>query len=152
MAEPLFYEGTGVPRVKAYSFGKTLITIGGGERLACAGADFRYERPVGYVHPLNLDEIVLVAGQPVGSLTLTVMVGPSEGVASFLRTYSNICDLSKQSIRINPKNACTSAGGGDASFTFHGLVITGISGRVSRTEAGNIMVPAIAMSFISMGV
>lgn len=148
MSEPMFYEGIGVPNVKAYRLGKTLITIGGGEKLACASAAFSYARSLQYIHPLNLDETILVAGMPQGQLTLTVLVGPSTGVASFVRAYSNICDLSSQNIRLNPANGCT--GEKSASFTFRGLAIAGISGQVSRTDAGNIVIPQITMQFTVM--
>lgn len=150
MADPLFYEGTGAPNVKAYRLGKTLITIGTGARLACAAAGFQYTRSLQYIYPLNLDETVLVAGMPQGELTLSVLVGPSSGIASFISSYSSICNLASQNIRLNPTDACSSGTG--VAFTFSGLAIAGISGQVSRTEAGNIVIPQITMQFVAMDI
>lgn len=148
MADPLFYEGIGAPAAKAYRLGKTLLTIGSGDKLACAAAGFNYARPVQYIYPLNLDETVLVAGMATGQLTLSVLVGPSTGISTFISTYSSICNLSSQNIRLNPSDGCGTHG--STSFTFNGLVIVGISGQVSRTDAGNIVIPQIAMQFASM--
>lgn len=150
MPEPLFYEGTGVPNVKAYRLGKTLITIGSGAKLACAAAGFTYNRSLQYIYPLNLDETVLVAGMPQGQLTLSILVGPSSGIASFISSYSSICDLASQNIRLNPSDAC--GNGTSVAFTFSGLAIAGISGQVSRTEAGNIVIPQITMQFTVMDI
>lgn len=151
MADPLFYEGIGAPAVKAYRLGKTLITIGSGDKLACAAASFAYNRGLEYMYPLNLDQVIMVAGMPEGTLTLAVMVGPSTGMTTFITTYSSICDMANQNISLTPSNGC--GGTGDrVSFTFSGLSIAGISGQVSRTQAGNIVIPQIAMRFTSMAI
>lgn len=152
-ADPLFYEGVGMPAFKAYRLGKTLLTIASGESLACASASFSYNRTMEYMYPLNLDQVIMVAGMPEGTLTLAVLVGPSEGIASFISGYSSVCNPSNKSISLTPSNACTGSGNDHkTTFTFKGLSISGINGQVSRTQGGNIVVPQIAMRFTQLSV
>ena len=148
---PIFYDGMKVPAVRAHRLGNSVITIAGGAKLVCASAQFTYRRDVNYIQPLNLDEMILVAGTPQGSLTLGTVIGPSQGIKDFLRIYSNTCSPTNNSISISGANACGQGGSdSDSRFTFSGLVINGMQGGVSRTEGGNILMASIELSFVSM--
>ena len=149
MANPLFYEGMTVPSVKPVRLGKAVITIANGANLVCQNAQYQYGRPVAYVHPLNLDKVLLVAGMPQGTLTLEYVVGPSEGLVTFLESYSDACNLNNNSIILSAADGCR----GDTaknSFELSGLIIASLGGTVSRTQGGNMMLQSVTMNFTSL--
>jgi hypothetical protein len=149
MANPLFYEGMTVPSVKPVRLGKAVITIANGANLVCQNAQYQYGRPVTYVHPLNLDKVLLVAGMPQGTLFLEYVVGPSEGLVKFLESYSDACELNNNSIILSAADGCS----GDTaknSFELSGLIIASLGGTVSRTQGGNMMLQSVTMNFTSL--
>jgi len=149
MANPLFYEGMTVPSVKPVRLGKAVITIANGANLVCQNAQYQYGRPVAYVHPLNLDKVLLVAGMPQGTLSLEYVVGPSEGLVKFLESYSDACELNNNSIILSAADGCS----GDTaknSFELSGLIIASLGGTVSRTQGGNMMLQSVTMNFTSL--
>ena len=149
MANPLFYEGMTVPSVKSVRLGRVVITIANGTNRVCQNAQYQYGRPVAYVHPLNLDKVLLVAGMPQGTLTLEYVVGPSGGLVTFLESYSNACELNNNSIILSAADGCS----GDKtqnSFELSGLIIASLGGTVSRTQGGNMMLQSVTMNFTSL--
>jgi hypothetical protein len=149
MANPLFYEGMTVPSVKPVRLGRVVITIANGTNLVCQNAQYQYGRPVAYVHPLNLDKVLLVAGMPQGTLTLEYVVGPSGGLVKFLESYSDACELNNNVITLSAADGCS----GDTtqnSFELSGLIIASLGGTVSRTQGGNMMLQSVTMNFTSL--
>ena len=149
MANPLFYEGMTVPSVKSVRLGKVVITIDGGANLVCQNAQYQYGRPVAYVHPLNLDKVLLVTGMPQGTLSLEYVVGPSEGLVKFLESYADACELNNNVITLSAADGCS----GDTtqnSFELSGLIIASLGGTVSRTQGGNMMLQSVTMNFTSL--
>lgn len=149
MANPLFYEGMTVPSVKSVRLGKIVITIANGANLVCQNAQYQYGRPVAYVHPLNLDKVLMVAGMPQGTLTLEYVVGPSEGLVKFLESYANACNLNNNVITLSAADGC-SGGTAQNSFELSGLIIASLGGTVSRTQGGNMMLQSVTMNFTSL--
>lgn len=147
MATSFFGDYT--PGAEAARLGKSLITLPGGDNLVCAAAAFQFQRQVGAVSPLNLKKRVITAGEPVGQITLGVLIGPSKGVGSFLRQYADECKLSGSgnNIMITPVDDC-GAGTGRTRWLFSGLLLSGISGNVARTEAGNLVIPSVQLYFV----
>lgn len=149
MANPLFYEGMTVPTVKSVRLGKVVITIANGANLVCQNAQYQYGRPVAYVHPLNLDKVLMVAGMPQGTLSLEYVVGPSEGLVTFLESYSNACNLNDNGIILSAADGC-SDNKAQNSFELSGLIIASLGGTVSRTQGGNMMLQSVTLNFTSL--
>lgn len=149
MAKPLFYEGMAVPSVRSVRLGKVVITIDKGANLVCQNAQYQYGRPVSYVHPLNLDQVLLVAGMPQGTLSLEYVVGPSEGLVTFLESYSDACNLNKNNIILSAADGCSDKKAKN-SFELSGLIIASLGGTVSRTQGGNMMLQSVTMNFTSL--
>lgn len=149
MAKPLFYEGMAVPSVKSVRLGKVVITIAGGANLVCQNAQYQYGRPVAYVHPLNLDKVLMVAGMPQGTLSLEYVVGPSEGLVKFLKSYSDACELNNNVITLSAADGCNDDEAQN-SFELSGLIIASLGGTVSRTQGGNMMLQSVTLNFTSL--
>ena len=149
MAKPLFYEGMTVPSVRSVRLGKVVITIDNGANLVCQNAQYQYGRPVAYVHPLNLDKVLLVTGMPQGTLSLEYVVGPSDGLVTFLENYANACNLNNNAITLSAADGCN-ANTSQNSFELSGLIIASLGGTVSRTQGGNMMLQSVTMNFTSL--
>ena len=149
MANPLFYEGMTVPSVKSVRLGKVVITIANGTNLVCQNAQYQYGRPVSYVHPLNLDKVLLVTGMPQGTLSLEYVVGPSGGLVAFLENYANACNLNNNVITLSASDGCDS-NTTQNSFELSGLIIASLGGTVSRTQGGNMMLQSVTLNFTSL--
>lgn len=150
MAKPLFYDGMAVPTVRPVRLGKVVITIAGGANLVCQNAQYQYGRPVAYVHPLNLDKVLMVAGMPQGTLSLEYVVGPSEGLVTFLESYSNACNLNNNNITLSAADGCSDDNKAKNSFELSGLIIASLGGTVSRTQGGNMMLQSVTLNFTSL--
>ena len=148
----------------ALSLGRHILTIGADEnsyKLAVNSLRYSFTRTMTPYYTLNSDSIgkILVAGEPVGQLTLTYLMGVGTNVNAFLKRFSDVCYISDNSISIDvgSSNDCanTSSTTANASrvsqkFTFQGLLITSMSGDVTRSERGNLCVGSVTMSFMDM--
>lgn len=151
MANSIFGANGASPTPAASKLGKTLITIPGGDNLVCQGAQWQFGRQVSAIHPLNLNKRILITGEPEGALTLSLIVGPSSGVGTFLRQYSDACNIasSGNNILLTPVDDCT-AGNKRTRIVFTGLLLAKISGTMQRTAQGNLVIPTIQLMFVDM--
>ena len=146
----VFYKAGDVPIPVAHKLGKSLITLPGGADLVCASAQFTYKRAVTQLLPVNLFKKLLIAGEPEGSLILTVVVGPSQGFAAFLERYADPDNINNQSntVLLTPGEAGAAK---TARWVYRGCLLVGIGGGVNRTTSGNVMIPQIELMFCDMG-
>lgn len=142
--------------LKGYRLGQTILTIGSSNyRLVAQQFQFTYQQQVDIVSPVNADQRILVAGEPQGQASISILIGPSEGVKSFLTDFSDVCklsDASKNYITLEPKNNCTNTQNENVRYTLGGCLINSISGQISRTGGGNVVISQIGMTFLRLSV
>jgi len=141
----------------ALSLGKNLITIGDGEyKLAVNQLQYQYGREVTPYYTLNSADIgkILIAGEPVGQLTLQYLMGMSKNLLSFLEKFSDVCNITENSISFSVGNqACknnTTLDFKNERFTFMGCLITGIGGSLTRSQNGNLCVGTVQLLFTDL--
>ena len=142
--------------LKGYRLGQTILTIGSSNyRLVAQQFQFTYQQQVDIVSPVNADQRILVAGEPQGQATISILIGPSENVKAFLQDFSDVCqlsDASKNYITLEPKNNCTNVNNENVRYTLGGCLINSISGQISRTGGGNVVISQIGMTFLRLSV
>jgi hypothetical protein len=146
----------------ALSLGKRILTIAGDNntsyKLAVNSLRYTFSRTMTPYYPLNAADIgkILVAGEPVGQLTLTYLMGVGTNVTAFLKKFSDVCSIDSNSMSIDVGtnsdcgNNATNTFNVNQKFTFTGMLITSVSGDVTRSERGNLCVGTVTMSFMDM--
>lgn len=142
--------------LKGYRLGQVVLTIGNSSsRLVAQQFQFTYQQQVDIVSPVNANQRILIAGEPQGQAQISILIGPSEGVKSFLEDFSDVCklsDASKNYITLSPKNNCTNTKNENVTYTLGGCLINSISGQISRTQGGNVVISQIGMTFLRLTV
>ena len=142
--------------LKGYRLGQTILTIGSSNyKLVAQQFQFTYQQQVDIVSPVNADQRILIAGEPQGQAQISILIGPSENVKSFLEDFSDVCqlsDASKNYITLEPKNNCTNTKNENVKYTLGGCLINSISGQISRTQGGNVVLSQIGMTFLRLSV
>lgn len=142
--------------LKGYRLGQVVLTIGNSNsRLVAQQFQFTYQQQVDIVSPVNANQRILIAGEPQGQAQISILIGPSEGVKSFLEDFSDVCklsDASKNYITLSPKNNCTNTKNENVTYTLGGCLINSISGQISRTQGGNVVISQIGMTFLRLTV
>ena len=77
--------GSDVTLGGAWVLDGAILSIEGGSDLVAIGCNVQYGRDISEYRPINQNKRYLVAGLGVGSVTITTIIGPSSGVAAFLR-------------------------------------------------------------------
>jgi hypothetical protein len=143
----------------ALSLGKNMLTIGNGNyKLAVNGLQYQFGRTITPYFTLNMAETgsILITSDPIGSLTLSYIMGASKNLLSFLETFSDVCNIENNSIsaKIGVSSKCKSSTNKnleDELFTFKGCLISNISGNMSRSERGTICIGSITLTFVDLG-
>lgn len=126
-----------------------VLTLSDGEDLIVNSVGINYTRPVTKLMPLNTPKQYLVAGRGSGTISLGMVVGPNNAVQSFLKNYSDPCQLSTNTLTITatPK-VCEGAGavqrpsmGFIASFCL-------INSLTASIQSGDIAVLSAGLSMI----
>lgn len=142
--------------LKGYRLGQVVLTIGNSSsKLVAQQFQFTYQQQVEIVSPVNANQRILIAGEPQGQAQISILIGPSEGVKSFLEDFSDVCklsDASKNYITLSPKNNCTNTKNENVTYTLGGCLINSISGQISRTQGGNVVISQIGMTFLRLTV
>lgn len=140
----------------ALSLGKNLITIGNGEyKLAVNQLNYSFSREITPYYTLNAADIgkILIAGEPIGQLTLQYLLGMSKNMLSFLENFSDVCNITNNSISFSAGNkGCANANLDltNERFTFFGCLITAIGGSLSRSQNGNLCVGTVQLLFTDL--
>ena len=143
--------------LKGYRLGQVVLTVGSNSKckLVAQQFQFTYQQQVDIVSPVNADQRILIAGEPQGQATISILIGPSEGVKAFLEEFSDVCTLSdatKNYITLEPKNSCAKTKDESVKYTLGGCLINSISGQISRTGGGNVVISQIGMTFLRLSV
>lgn len=115
--------GSDVTLGGAWVLDGAILSIEGGTDLVAVGCDIQYGRDISEYRPLNQNKRYLVAGLGLGSVSIATIIGPSSGIAAFLRRYADICQAASNTILIKPigPKSCTS--GQPVMFTAGGCVL-----------------------------
>lgn len=70
-------------------------------KLICNSCTINYARPVNKIIPLNTSNQFLVAGRGAGTLSLGMIVAPSNDLATFMNKYSDPCKVDKNTITVS---------------------------------------------------
>ena len=142
--------------LKGYRLGQVVLTIGNSSsKLVAQQFQFTYQQQVDIVSPVNANQRILIAGEPQGQAQISILIGPSEGVKSFLEDFSDVCklsDASKNYITLSPKNNCTNTKNENVTYTLGGGLLTSLSGQISRTQGGNVVISQIGMTYLRLSV
>lgn len=141
----------------ALSLGKSILTIGSDSnsyKLAVNSLNYSYDRTLTPYYPINMDEIgrLLVAGEPIGRMSLSYLMGASKNLTKFLENFSDVCSIKNNSISIKVGNtACANTVNFDTElWTFQGCLITGVGGQVSRSQNGNLCIGSVNLMFVNL--
>lgn len=142
--------------LKGYRLGQTILTVGSNAyKLVAQQFQFTYQQQVDIITPVNADQRILIAGQPQGQASISILIGPSENVKSFLTEFSDVCqlsDASKNYITLEPTNSCNDVKDERTKFTLGGCLINSISGTITRTGGGNVVISQIGMTFLRLSI
>lgn len=151
---PSIFGTTTIPA--ALTLGKNVITIGDGNyKLAVNQLDYNYGRTVTPYYTLNSGDLgkILVAGEPVGQITMSYLMGASKNLVKFLETFSDVCNITDNSMSISVGNQACKNNGLDIDIervTFLGCLVTGIGGTLTRSQNGNLCVGRVQLLFTDL--
>jgi hypothetical protein len=140
----------------ALSLGKNILTIGNGNyKLAVNQLSYSYNRSVTPYYTLNAADIgkILVTGEPVGQLTLSYLMGASKNLVNFLDNFSDVCNISNNSISLTIGNEGCKGVELDLDIehiSFLGCLITGVGGTLSRSQNGNLCIGNVQLLFTEL--
>jgi hypothetical protein len=140
----------------ALTLGKNVITIGDGNyKLAVNQLDYSYTRSITPYYTLNSADIgkILVAGEPVGQITLSYLMGMSKNLIKFLETFSDVCNITDNSMSISVGNRTCKKQGIDVDverITFLGCLVTGTGGTLTRSQNGNLCLGRVQLLFTDL--
>lgn len=123
--------GSDVTLGGAWVLDGAILSIEGGNDLVAVGCDMQYGRDISEYRPLNQNKRYLVAGLGVGSINIATIIGPSSGVAAFLKRYSDICQAASNTILIKPIGPKSCTGGQPVMFKAGGCVLQSLTVNTS---------------------
>jgi hypothetical protein len=120
-----------------------------GKGLIVNSCQIQYARPVNKIIPLNTTNQFLIAGRGAGTLTLGMVVGPSDDIATFLKQYSNPCNVKENAITIAATGSyCTGPNeekGNVLKFVCNYCLLQSIN---SAVQAGDIAIVSAGMTLV----
>ena len=111
----------------AWTLDGAILRIEGGNDLVAIGTNIQYGRDLTEYHPLNQDKRYLVSGLGQGTVSIDSIVGPSKGVADFIKRYADICNADKNVISITPVGPKACNGTNPVTFICAGAVLQTVS-------------------------
>lgn len=140
----------------ALSLGKNLITIGNGDyKLAVNQLNYTYSRDITPYYTLNSADIgkILIAGEPVGTLQLSYLMGMSKNLIKFLEDFSDVCNIKDNSMSFSVGNKACNNSNLDLTnerFSFYGCLITAVGGSLTRSQNGNLCLGTVQLIFTDL--
>jgi hypothetical protein len=135
----------------AWRIDGAVLTFGGDEdsaqnkQLIATGANLTYQRSLTPIMPINSSKTYMIAGQPMGSLTIASLVGPQTDLKAFMAEYADVCNLGKKTVMLKPAGlrGCESADTGkDFTLYLSGVLLSSLGVQVQEMGQGNLAVAA----------
>jgi hypothetical protein len=139
----------------AWQLEGAILHVEGAEELIVTSAGIQYQRQQSKFSPLNQKKKYITTGEANGIVTLGMVVGPSKDIKSFLERYSDPCEITGNTLSIQPAGVKDCDGGGNNAIEFicNGVLLNNINVNVSQVGSGFTVVSAgLSMNFISLQV
>lgn len=141
----------------AWKLDGALLNFGdNNSQLLATGVEMSYNRTLKSYFPINTKDRVIVAGAPVGKLTIQAIVGPYGDLKAFLESFGNVCNLEKNVITMEPGGISPCESKGDnkpVKFTLTGCLTSSLSVGISEnTDGMGTITSRIELTFLSLSV
>lgn len=136
----------------AWSLDGAVLELQNGDDLIVTGCSLNYARASQKFSPLNRPLKYVSVGQAEGTLKLDMIIGPNAAVIDFLDTYSSVCKVKENVIRISPAGVQEDcADNNPVWFKCTGVLINALTLGVQQRGGAMTTVDAgLTMSFISL--
>lgn len=139
----------------AWKLDGAIITIEKAPDLIVTGCVLNYARQVAEFLPLNKSSRYFLAGMGSGSVELSSILGPSDGVKIFIDSFSDVCKLSQNTMTIKPLGIASCEGTGrkeNLSFTCTGCLLTAINVQVTNQNGMSLVSGTLGLKVNSIEV
>jgi len=147
MATDIF--GQDVQHGGAWKLDGAIISLAeGNEDLIVNTCRVEYSRPINKINPLNTNKQFLIAGRGNGVVSLGIVVGPSEGIKTFLTRYTDPCQIAGNVLTIKAANVNNCDNGTTVQFICRYCLLQGINASV---QAGDLSIVSAGTTMIMGG-
>jgi len=138
MAKDVF--GSEIKGVEAWSLDGAIISINNGVDLLVSSVGIQYQRAINPIKPLNKAKKSLIVGEGSGSVTMNVIVGPKDGLADFLKNFSDPCKIAENSLTVKSADLSACAEGEGTVFNCSGMLLQSLGVNAQGGGDGLAMV------------
>jgi len=139
----------------AWQLEGAVIKVENGDELVITSVSIQYNRAVTKFSPLNQKKRYLATGEADGVVTLGAVIGPSKDIRKFLTQYADACNVTKNTLTVEPTGITPCPGDTNTPLAFicNGVLLNSLGVSVAQQGGGVTVVNAgMSFSFISMQV